>query len=370
MTNAEHEATAHESTGVGAVRLHPDTVAVHAGRPPRTPDAPLSTPVHLASTFVAGGPVAYGRYGNPSWEAFEEALGALEGGRCVSFASGIAAIAAVFDLVPTGGVVVAPRHSYTGTIGQLNDLSASRGVTVRYIDVRDTQGIADAAAGADLVWIESPTNPALEVADLAAIARAVGDAGALLGVDNTFATPLLQRPLELGAHLSGHSATKYLSGHSDVLMGAVVTADDALRDRIEGRRRLNGAIPSPLDSFLALRGLRTLPVRLERAQGNARALVERLARHPRIEEVRYPGFGAIVSIVVRGSVDEVERFADATRVWVHATSLGGVESTLERRRRWAAEADTIPEGLVRLSVGLEHVDDLARDLEQALDALG
>lgn len=374
MNDADHEASARDSAGAGAstpaATLHRDTVAVHAGRPPRTPDAPLTTPVHLASTFVAGGPVAYGRYGNPSWDAFEEALGALEGGRCVSFASGNAAIAAVFDLVPTGGVIVAPRHSYTGTIGQLNDLAASRGVTVRYIDVRDTQGIADAAVGADLVWIESPTNPALEVADVAAIARAARDAGALFAVDNTFATPLLQRPLELGAHLSVHSATKSLSGHSDVLMGAVVTADEALRDRIEGRRRLNGAIPGPLESFLALRGLRTLPVRLERAQATAQALVERLARHPRIEEVRYPGFGAIVSIVVRGSVAEVERFADSTRVWVHATSLGGVESTLERRRRWAAEAETIPEGLVRLSVGLEHVDDLARDLEQALDSLG
>jgi cystathionine gamma-synthase len=152
-------------------------------------------------------------------------------------------------------------------------------------------------------------------------------------------------------------------------MGAVVAADDELRARIVARRSLNGAIPAPLESFLALRGLRTLPVRLERAQATAQALVTRLEGHPRIEEVRYPGFGTIISIVVRGSVEEVERFADSTRVWVHATSLGGVESTLERRRRWPAEAETIPEGLVRLSVGLEHVDDLARDLERALDAL-
>jgi cystathionine gamma-synthase len=239
---------------------------------------------------------------------------------------------------------------------------------VRYVDVTDTQAVADAAAGADLVWIESPTNPALEVADLDAIGRAAREAGALFGVDNTFATPLLQRPLESGADLVVHSATKSISGHSDVVMGAVIARDRALRDRIEARRRLNGAIPGPMESFLALRGLRTLPVRLERAQATAKALVERLTGHPALEEVRYPGFGAIISIVVAGGADAAERVAEATRVWVHSTSLGGVESQLERRRRWPAEAETIPDGLVRLSVGLEHPEDLARDLEQALTA--
>lgn len=348
--------------------LHPETLAVHAGRPERVPDGPLNTPVHLTSTYSAGGPVAYGRYGNPSWTAFEEALGALEGGRCVSFASGIAAIAAVFDLVPTRGVVVAPRHSYTGTIGQLDDLAAAREIEVRYIDVRDAQQVADAAAGADLVWIESPTNPALEVADLDAIGRAARDAGALFAVDNTFAGPLLQHPLDAGAHLSVHSATKSIAGHSDVLMGAVIGRDEELLARIEQRRRLNGAIPGAFEAFLALRGLRTLPVRLERMQSTARAIAERLDGHPALEEVRYPGFGTIVSIVVRGGADAAERVAESTRVWLHATSLGGVESTLERRRRWPAEAETIPEGLVRLSVGLEHPDDLVRDLERALDA--
>lgn len=357
--------TAHRDEHAG---LHPDTLAVHVGRPARDPDAPMSTPVHLASTYHAGGPAAYGRYGNPSWEAFEQALGALEGGTCVSFASGMAAISAVLDLVPTGGTVVAPRHSYTGTIGLLDDLAASRNASVRYVDVTDTAAVTDAAAGADLVWIESPTNPALEVADLDAIGRAARAAGALFAVDNTFATPLLQRPLESGADLVVHSATKSISGHSDVIMGAVVARDEALRDRIEGRRRLRGAIPGPMESFLALRGLRTLPVRLERAQATAHALVERLTGHAALDEVRYPGFGAIISIVVAGGADAAERVAEATRVWVHSTSLGGVESQLERRRRWAAEAETIPEGLVRLSVGLEHPDDLALDLERALEA--
>ncbi|MFE5670302.1 trans-sulfuration enzyme family protein [Agromyces sp. NPDC056523] len=363
---AEHEASAGHETHDEHPGLHPDTLAVHVGRPSRDPDAPMSTPVHLASTYHAGGPAAYGRYGNPSWEAFEAALGALEGGRCVSFASGMAAISAVLDLVPTGGTVVAPRHSYTGTIGLLDDLAASRNATVRLVDVVDTAAVVDAAQGADLVWIESPTNPALEVANLRAIGHAARAAGARFAVDNTFATPLLQRPLEDGADLVVHSATKSISGHSDVIMGAVVARDEALRDRIEGRRRLHGAIPGPMESFLALRGLRTLPVRLERAQATAQALVERLAGHPALEEVRYPGFGAIISIVVAGGADAAERVAEATRVWVHSTSLGGVESQLERRRRWAAEAPTIPDGLVRLSVGLEHVDDLARDLEQAL----
>ena len=364
--SAEHEASAGRGTHDEHAGLHPDTLAVHVGRPSREPDAPMSTPVHLASTYHAGGPAAYGRYGNPSWEAFEAALGTLEGGRCVSFASGMAAISAALDLVPTGGTVVAPRHSYPGTIGLLDDLAATRDATVRLVDVTDTDAVTDAARGADLVWIESPTNPALEVADVRAIGRAARDAGALFAVDNTFATPLLQRPLDDGADLVVHSATKSISGHSDVIMGAVIARDEALRDRIVARRSLHGAIPGPMETFLALRGLRTLPVRLERAQATARTLVDRLAGNPALDEVRYPGFGTIISIVVAGGADAAERVAAATRVWVHSTSLGGVESQLERRRRWPAEAETIPEGLVRLSVGLEHVDDLASDLEQAL----
>jgi cystathionine gamma-synthase len=343
------------------------TRAVTLGRPASRPDAPLNTPVTLASTYVAGGEAEYGRYANPSWTAFEEVLGDLEGGRSLAFASGMAAIAAVLDLVPAGGRVVAPRHSYTGTIGQLKD-SADRGrIVVDLVDVTDTAAVVAAASGAAMVWIESPTNPALEVADLAPIAAAAHDAGALVVVDNTFATPLLQRPLEDGADVVVHSATKYISGHSDVLMGAIVVADDGHYEELLGIRSLRGAIPAPLEAFLALRGLRTLPVRLERAQATAQELVQRLEAHPSVGEVRYPGFGAIVSIVLTdaATADDVIR---SVSLWRHATSLGGVESTLERRRRWPAEAPTIPEGLVRLSVGLEHVDDLWGDLDAALRA--
>jgi len=349
--------------------LHPETMAIIAGRPPHEPDQPMSVPVHLTSTYVAGGHVEYGRYGNPSWTAFEETLGALEGGHCVSFASGMAAIAAVFDLVEPGGTIVAPRHSYTGTVAALAEREEHGRAKAVFVDITDTAAVAEACADAAMVWFETPTNPALEVADIAAIVRAAHAHGAIVAVDNTFATPLLQRPLELGADVVVHSATKYISGHSDVLMGAAITASDELAAALVQRRSLYGAIPAPFEAFLALRGLRTLPVRLERAQATAKELVRRLDGHPALEEVRYPGFGAIVSIVVRGGAEGADALVGRTRLWVHATSLGGVESTFERRRRWPLEQPTIPEGLVRLSVGLEHVDDLHRDLVGALDSI-
>ncbi len=359
----------HDANTTGTDVLHPETVAITAGRPPHGVDAPMNVPVHLTSTYGAGGDLEYGRYGNPSWTAFEHALGALEGGRCVAFASGIAAIAAVIDLVEPGGTVVAPRHSYTGTVGLLGELESKGRLRAVFVDITDTAAVTDACAGAAMLWFESPTNPALEVADLPAITRGAHEHGALVAVDNTFATPLLQRPLGHGADLVVHSATKYISGHSDVVMGAVIAASDDLAAAIVRHRSLFGAIPGPLEVFLALRGLRTLPVRLERAQSNAQELVRRLTGHPALEEVRYPGFGAIVSIVVRGGADPADALVERTSLWVHATSLGGVESTFERRRRWPAEAPTIPEGLVRLSVGLEHIDDLHRDLVTALDSL-
>ncbi len=348
-------------------RLDLTTRAVTAGRPPVAPDAPLNVPLTLASTYIAGGESEYGRYANPSWAAFEEVLGDLEGGRCLAFASGMAAVAAVLDLLDAGARVVAPRHSYTGTIGQLEDSAARGRLVVDFVDIDDTAAVVEAVAGAALVWIESPTNPALEVADIAAIADAGRRAGALVVVDNTFATPVLQRPLELGADLVVHSATKYIAGHSDVVMGAVVATRDTEYDALLAIRSLRGAIPSPLEAFLALRGLRTLPVRLERAQATAQDLVARLGGHPAVAEVRYPGFGGIVSVVLPGAA-AADAFVAAVRLWRHATSLGGVESTLERRRRWPAEAATIPEGLVRLSVGLEHPDDLWADLAAALGA--
>jgi len=346
--------------------LHPETLAIVAGRPPRDADEPLNVPVHLASTYVAGGEREYGRYANPSWTAFEDALGALEGGRCVSFASGIAAVSAVLDLVEPGGLVVAPRRSYTGTVLQLDDRAELGRIRVAYVDIADTDEVIAASDGAAMVWIESPTNPALELADIRAIAEAAHRHGALVAVDNTFATPVLQRPIELGADIVVHSATKYISGHSDALLGAVVTTSDSHHDAIVRRRSLDGAIPAPLEAFLALRGLRTLNLRVTHAQVTARELVRRLDGHPALDEVRYPGFGAIISIVVRGGADAADAAVARSRLWLPATSLGGVESTWERRRRWAAEHHTIPDGLIRLSVGLEHVDDLYADLELAL----
>jgi cystathionine gamma-synthase len=347
--------------------LRPGTIAVHAGRPDRTPDAPLNTPITMAATYVAGGDVEYGRYGNPTWTALEDALGELEGGRCLVFASGLAAVATVLDLVGADGTVVVPKHAYTGTIMQLADLEARGRLKAVLVDITDTDAVVAACADAALVWLESPTNPALEVADIPTITKAAHDAGAYVVVDNTFATPLLQRPLEDDVDIVVHSATKYLAGHSDVQMGAIVTRDEELLGVLKGRRDLVGAIPGPFEAWLTLRGLRTLHLRVERAQANAQELVRRLGEHPALSEVRYPGFGGIVSIVLAQGEVAADLLSRKTRLWVHATSLGGVESTLERRRRWKAEAATIPDGLVRLSVGVEDVEDLWDDLRTALD---
>ena len=349
--------------------LKPSTIAVTAGRPPHDADQPLNVPITMAATYVAGGDLEYGRYGNPTWEAFEEVLGKLEGGRCISFASGLAAVATVLDLVGQGAKVVAPRNSYNGTIMQLADLEARGRIRTALVDITDTEAVVAACDDAALVWLESPTNPALEIADIAVIAEAAREAGAYVVVDNTFATPLLQQPLQLGADLVVHSATKYLAGHSDALMGAVVTADDELYGVLKGRRDLMGAIPGTLESWLALRGLRTLHLRVERAQANAQELTRRLAGHPAIGEVRYPGFGAIVSVVLAQGALAADLLTHKTKLWVHATSLGGVESTFERRRRWKSEPATIPDALVRMSVGIEDVDDLWHDLTTALDDL-
>ena len=348
--------------------LRPTTVAVHAGRPPHEPDQPLNVPITMTSTYVGGGDKEYGRYTNDAWVAFEDTLGALEGGKALSFASGQAATAALLDLVGDDSVVVAGQ-SYLGTVGQLAERESRGRIKTRLVDVSDTAGVV-AALDEDtaLLWLESPTNPGMQVADLPALIAAAHDVGARVVVDNTFATPILQRPLELGADIVLHSATKYLAGHSDVVMGAVVVADSSLWDVLKGRRDLYGAIPGPFEAWLALRGLRTLPLRIERASANAADLARRLETHPAVAEVRYPGLGAIVSVVLP-TADEADQLTHSTLLWVHATSLGGVESTFERRRRWKGEARDVPDGLVRLSVGIEDVEDLWADLEQALDTL-
>ena len=344
------------------------TLLVTSGRPAHQPDAPLNHPVTLAATYVAGGEMEYGRYGNPVWSAFEDVLGALEGGRALVFSSGLAAIATVLDLVTPGEVVVAPRHAYLGTLHQLAELNDHGRLKVRTVDLEDTDAVLAAAEGAALVWLESPTNPALEVADIAAICSGAHAAGAKVVVDNTFATPVLQRPLELGADVVVHSVTKFLAGHSDVVLGAVVTNDEQAYSAIDRKRRSLGAIAGPFETWLALRGLRTLHLRIERASANATELATRLAAHPAVVRARYPGLGAIVAIEL-ADASSADRLVVGTKVWVNATSLGGVESTFERRRRWATEPETIPEGLVRLSVGVEDVEDLWADLRQALDAV-
>ncbi|HEX6875216.1 MAG TPA: aminotransferase class I/II-fold pyridoxal phosphate-dependent enzyme [Nocardioidaceae bacterium] len=347
--------------------LRPATTVVSSGRPAHEPDNPLNVPVTMASTYVAGGDLEYGRYGNPTWNAFEEALGELEGGRALAFSSGLAAVATVLDLVGHEQKVVAPRHAYNGSILQMADLEARGRIRAMLVDISDTDAVREACQDASVVWVESPTNPALEVADIAAITEAAHEEGAYVVVDNTFATPLLQRPLEMGADIVVHSATKFLSGHSDVLLGALATRDEGLFGVLKKRRDMIGAVPGTLEAWLALRGMRTLHVRLERAQSNAQELVRRLEEHPAVDEVRYPGFGAIVSVVLAQGALAADLLTHKTSLWVHATSLGGVESTFERRRRWKVEPATIPEGLVRMSVGIEDVDDLWDDLAGALD---
>ena len=358
--------------------LHPDDLApasilVSAGRPPRVPGAGVNAPLELTSTYVADGPVNYARGGNPTWTAFEDALGALEGGAALVFASGMAAIAAALSLAPEGGVVVAPTHAYNGTGVILQDLAAAGRMTVRRVDISDTAAVIAALQGADLLWAESPTNPMLEVADLPTLIAAAHGQGATVVCDNTFATPLGQQPLALGADVVMHSVTKFLAGHSDVILGATVTADtDAGRaayERLSHHRLIHGAIAGPMETWLALRGMRTMHLRVERASANAADLAGRLAGHPCVQRVRYPGLGAIVAIEVPGGAEGAERVASATRLWTHATSLGGVESLIERRRRHASEPLTVPENLLRLSVGVEDVEDLWRDLASALSTL-
>ncbi len=356
--------------------LRPATLAVTAGRPPHQPDQPLNVPITMTSTYVATGELEYGRFGNPTWTAFEDALGALEGGRALAFASGMAAVTTLLDLVGQGSSVIAPQHAYNGTVAALADAESRGRLRATLVDITDTAAVIKAMEDDEdcaFLWIESPTNPALEVADIPALAAAARGLGIRVVVDNTFATPLLQQPLADGADIVLHSATKYIAGHSDVLMGALVVppagTDDEVYDALKARRGLAGSTPGPFEVWLALRGLRTLHVRLDRAQANAAELARRLAEHPAIEEVRYPGFGAIVAPVLAGGADAGDFLVRATSLWVHATSLGGVESTFERRRRWKLEAATIPEGLVRLSVGIEDVDDLWDDLAQALDRI-
>ena len=349
--------------------LHPETSAITAGRPEAAPDASLNPPLIFSSTYHAGGPVGYGRYGNESWSALETAISQLEGGETLSFSSGMAAISAVFSILPIGAPVVASNQGYSGTMGLLNQHHASGRLEVRFVDITNTEEVIGAMKGAALLWLESPTNPCLDLADLPTLISAAKKLTIGVGVDNTFATPLVQQPLSMGADIVMHSVTKFLAGHSDVVLGSLSISDPALFKRLEEARRFSGSIPGPFEAWLALRGIRSFPVRFRAAEKNAQQLVTRLQSHTKITKVRYPGFGAVISFEVDGTAEQAEKVCESSRLITHATSLGGIESLWERRRRWALESPSVPEQLIRLSVGCEHVEDIWQDIEQALGSL-
>ena len=363
-------------------KVEPETWAVMAGRPTPRVGAPLNVPPVLASNFELGSERAYSRDdATPTWEAFEELLGGLEGGEAVAFASGMGAAAAILDLLPVGATVALGDDCYQGVAGLAAAGAAQGRWRVVRVGVEDTARWVELAGEADLLWLESPSNPLLAVADLAGICAAPRKPDALVVVDSTFATPLAQRPLELGADLVMHSATKYLGGHSDLLLGAVVAASSEHARQLRERRELAGATPGALEAYLAVRGMRTLPLRFKRASASAAELADRLAQHPEVELVRYPGrpdhpthatarsfmsgFGAVISFDVHGGAERADAVCRSVRIIRHATSLGGVESTIERRAAVPGQTH-LPPGLLRLSVGCEHPGDLWRDLQQAL----
>jgi cystathionine beta-lyase/cystathionine gamma-synthase len=348
---------------------------------------PSSPPIELASVHASAGsgddaPYGYARLANPTWEALERALGALEGGVCLAFASGQAAThAAVMSLCAGGRRLLLPGDGYYGT-RKLCALLEPFGVRTAVVDLGAPDAVAaELAREPAALWIETPTNPFLRVFDIARLVELARVAGAPTAVDNTTATASLQQPLGLGATLSVSSLTKSASGHSDVVLGAVATADAELLARLHAWRTSAGGIPGPFEAWIAHRGLLTLPLRLERQSRTALAVAQRLARHPRIRAVHYPGLGAERELVARqmhgqggallsfeldGDAAAAERVVRAARLIRPATSFGGVHSSWERRARWASES--APASLIRLSVGLESEDDLGQDLERALGA--
>jgi cystathionine gamma-synthase len=350
----------------GTRGLDPATIAVVAGRP--TGDGePLNQSIVLASNVRGSGDYAR-THGTPTWAALETAIGALEGGSTIAFATGMAAAAgAVYALAPR--VVVIPTYSYLGVRSLLAEYADQGHLELRRVDITDTAAVMAAADGADVVWVETPTNPTLDVADTAAIVEGAHRVGARVVVDSTFATPLLAQPLADGADIVMHSGTKFIGGHSDLMIGLCVTGDEGLLERLVAARTFQGATPGALEAFLALRGLRTLPVRLAAAARNAALLVDRLRTRPEVERVAYPGRGAMVSFVCASGADAADAVCASVRIIVPATSLGGVETTIERRQKYAGDAH-VPPGLLRMSVGIEDVEDLWSDLLDALTGGG
>ncbi len=380
--------------------LRLDTLAIHAGQQPDPATGAIMTPVYLTSTYVQDGPgvhkgFEYSRTQNPTRHALQDCLAALEGGRHgLAFASGLAATDAVLHLLSSGDHVLACDDVYGGTFRIFDKVFRRHGVSFDAVDMTAPENVARALRpNTKLVWIESPTNPMLKLVDLAAIAAIARAHGATTVVDNTFATPCFQRPLALGIDLVVHSTTKYLNGHSDVIGGAVVTSDPDLHARLAFLQNAVGGVPSPMDAFLVLRGLKTLPVRMERHARNALAVARFLEGHPQVERVLYPGlashpqhalarrqmsgFGGMVSFVLRGGLPAATAFLRAVRIFSCAESLGGVESLIEHPAimthasvpKATREALGISDGLIRASVGIEAEQDLLDDLARGFAAI-
>jgi cystathionine gamma-synthase len=386
---------ADRSAGSGSAAF--ETRAVHAGQPPDPVTGAVVTPISLATTFAqaeVGGhpPFEYARTGNPTRAAYEACVASLEGAAFgFAFASGMAAEDAIVRLLDPGTHVIVGNDAYGGTYRLLARVHEPAGfLSVSACDLRDGSAVDRAWRDATrLVWIETPTNPLLRVVDIEAVARVARERGALVVVDNTFATPYLQQPLALGADVVVHSATKYLGGHSDVVGGFVALDDPALAERLAFLQNAIGAVPSPFDCYLALRGVKTLAVRMDRHCANARAIADRLAAHHAVAEVLWPGFaeapdhdvakrqmrdfGGMVSFRCRGGEVAALRVAAATKLFTLAESLGAVESLIEHPGKMthasvAGSELEVPADLLRLSIGIEDVEDLWADLAAALDA--
>jgi cystathionine gamma-synthase len=372
-------------------RLHPATLAVHAGAEPDAETGALAPPIHLATTFKhgpAGERLAgyeYQREGNPTQDRLEAALAALEGGAAaLAFASGMAAMTGLLESLPNGARVLIPDDCYSGLRFLAREFLPERGIEAVALDMSDLDAVAAACAGnVAIIWAETPSNPRMKICDIAALARIAHAHGALLACDNTFATPVLQQPLALGADVVMHSTTKYFGGHSDVLGGALVFARaDEFHARIAHRRHITGAVLAPFSAWLTLRGCRSLPARMAWHCANARRIAGFLSGHPAVDRVNYPGlasheghaiaarqmsdFGAMLSIELRGGREATLAVAGKLRLFTNATSLGGCESLVEHRASVEGQDPVSPQNLLRISVGLEHVDDLIADLDQAL----
>ena len=374
-----------------------DTLAIHGGSAEDLPYAAVVEPIVTSTTFKQPAPgrpfrFEYSRSGNPTRELLEQRLAALEGARFgFAFASGSAATLTLISTLSAGDHVVSGDDVYGGTFRQFEKLWRPLGIAASYVDARDLAALASAfTPRTRLVWLETPSNPLLKVFDIAAIADLARQRGAVLGVDNTFASPVLQQPLALGAAVVMHSTTKYVNGHSDVVGGALLTSDEALADRLRFLQNAIGAVPSPFDCYLVLRGLKTLPVRMRQHVATATDLAHRLESAAGVERVYYPGLashpdhalavrqmsgaGGMISAVLSGGAERASRFLAALRLFTLAESLGAVESLAEHPASMTHASipaehrarTGIADGLIRLSVGLEDVEDLWQDLERAL----